>query len=80
MNDDLHVTPFRDPKVQDAADQADPSQEPQDDELLALDEALHKLSARDPVKAELVRLRYFGGLSTEQAAQTLDISTATAER
>jgi RNA polymerase sigma factor (TIGR02999 family) len=63
-----------------AADQADPGQEAPDDALLALDEALHKLSARDPLKAELVGLRYFAGLTTAQAAQALGISTATAER
>jgi RNA polymerase sigma factor (TIGR02999 family) len=63
-----------------AAERADPGQEAPDDELLALDEALGKLSARDPLKAELVRLRYFAGLTIEQASQALGISTATAER
>jgi RNA polymerase sigma factor (TIGR02999 family) len=53
--------------------------EPQED-LLALDEALTKLAARDPVKAELVQLRYFGGLTIEEAARALGISTTTAER
>jgi len=50
------------------------------DELLALDEALTALAAREPVKAELVKLRYFAGLTIDQAAKALDISTATAER
>jgi RNA polymerase sigma factor (TIGR02999 family) len=63
-----------------AADRSDLGQEAQDDELLALDGALHKLNGRDPLKAELVRLRYFAGLTTAQAAQALGISTATAER
>jgi RNA polymerase sigma factor (TIGR02999 family) len=49
-------------------------------ELLALDEALQQLAAEDPVKARLVELRYFAGLSLPQAAQALDISTATAKR
>jgi RNA polymerase sigma factor (TIGR02999 family) len=51
-----------------------------DDELLALDEALDRLAREDPVKAELVKLRYFAGLSVEQSAQALDISRATADR
>jgi RNA polymerase sigma factor (TIGR02999 family) len=51
-----------------------------DDELLALDEALLKLAAADPVKAQLVELRYFAGLTGEQAAEVLDISPTTADR
>jgi RNA polymerase sigma factor (TIGR02999 family) len=50
------------------------------DDLLALDQALDKLSAKDRGKAELVKLRYFGGLTMEQTAQTLGISLATANR
>jgi RNA polymerase sigma factor (TIGR02999 family) len=50
------------------------------DELLALDEALERFAARDPVKAELVKLRHFAGLSEEEAAATLGISRATASR
>ncbi len=49
-------------------------------DLLALDEALGKLMEEDPAKAELVKLRFFAGLTLEQAAQTLDISPATADR
>jgi len=52
----------------------------QADELLALDEALQKLAKKDKVKAELVKLRYFAGLTYEQAADILGISRATAER
>jgi RNA polymerase sigma factor (TIGR02999 family) len=51
-----------------------------DDELLALDEALEQLAAKDPQKARLVELRYFAGLTGEQAAQVLGISAATADR
>jgi RNA polymerase sigma factor (TIGR02999 family) len=51
-----------------------------DADLLALDEALDQLAARDPAKAELVKLRYFAGLTIEQAAAALDISAATAKR
>ena len=48
--------------------------------LLALNEALAKLEAKDPVKAQLVKLRYFAGLSEEEAAQALGISRTTAHR
>ena len=51
-----------------------------DDELLALDEALQALAATDPVKARLVELRYFAGMTGEQAAKVLGISPATADR
>jgi RNA polymerase sigma factor (TIGR02999 family) len=50
------------------------------EELLALDEALGRLRQRDPLKAELVQLRFFAGMTMEQAAEMLDISRATAER
>jgi RNA polymerase sigma factor (TIGR02999 family) len=51
-----------------------------DEELLALDEALHKLAEVDPQKARLVELRYFAGLTGEQAAEALGISPTTADR
>jgi RNA polymerase sigma factor (TIGR02999 family) len=51
-----------------------------DEELLALDEALEQLAAKDPQKARLVELRYFAGLTNEQAAQVLGISPTTADR
>jgi RNA polymerase sigma factor (TIGR02999 family) len=50
------------------------------DDLIVLDEALEKLSKRDKVKADLVKLRYFAGLTGEQAAKVLGISHATVER
>jgi len=50
------------------------------DELVALDEALEKLQQNDPVKARLVTLRYFGGMTIEQASEVLDISRVTAHR
>ena len=50
------------------------------EDLLALDEALAKLAAEEPEKAELVKLCYFGGLSLEQAAALLGLSRATAYR
>jgi RNA polymerase sigma factor (TIGR02999 family) len=51
-----------------------------DDELFAVHEALDKLTARDRQKAELVKLRYFVGLTTEEAAEVLGISVSTADR
>ena len=50
------------------------------EDLLALDEALAKLEAVDPAKARLVKLRYFAGLSEDEAAQALGISRTTAHR
>ena len=49
-------------------------------ELLDLDESLGKLGQEDPVKAELVKLRFFAGLTLDQAAKVLGISPATADR
>jgi RNA polymerase sigma factor (TIGR02999 family) len=54
--------------------------ESEPDELLALDEALEKLAAEDREKADLVKLRYFAGLSLEEAAAAMNISRATASR
>ena len=51
-----------------------------DDELLAVHEALERLALRDPVSADLVNLRYFGGLSMAEAAQALGIPLRNAER
>jgi RNA polymerase sigma factor (TIGR02999 family) len=51
-----------------------------DDQLLAIDEALNQLAAEHPEKAQLAKLRYFAGLSIEEAAQVLKISEATAKR
>jgi RNA polymerase sigma factor (TIGR02999 family) len=50
------------------------------DDLIALDEALAKFAQKDKLKADLVKLRYFAGLTIPQAAQALGISHATAER
>jgi len=61
-------------------DDVEPARDgPDDPELLALDEALRKLELKDPRKAEVVKLRFFAGLTTAQAAAALDVSTATAE-
>lgn len=50
------------------------------DELIALDEGLTKLTMKDPRKARLVSLRYFVGLTIEEASEVLGISKATAKR
>lgn len=52
----------------------------QPEDLLALDEALTLFAEEDPQKAELVKLRYFAGLSEQEAADVLGISRATAAR
>jgi RNA polymerase sigma factor (TIGR02999 family) len=49
------------------------------DDILGLDETLRKLEQQHPRKAELVKLRFFAGLTVAQAANSLDISTSTAE-
>lgn len=49
------------------------------DDLLGLDEALQKLEQKDARKAELVKLRFFAGLTTAQAADVLGVSVSTAE-
>jgi RNA polymerase sigma factor (TIGR02999 family) len=49
-------------------------------DLLAVDDALAKLARLEPLKAELVKLRFFAGLTMPEAAAVLDISLATAER
>jgi DNA-directed RNA polymerase specialized sigma24 family protein len=51
-----------------------------DEELLALDEALTQLAALDARKAQLVELRFFAGLTSDQAAAVLGISPTTADR
>ncbi|MHC4083716.1 MAG: sigma-70 family RNA polymerase sigma factor [Planctomycetota bacterium] len=56
------------------------SSSPYADELIALDEVLAKLSKEDRTKAEVVKLRYFAGLSIEQTANILEISPRTVKR
>ena len=50
------------------------------EDLLALDEAMTKLAAEDPIKARLVQLRFFAGLSLEEASEVLGVSAVTAKR
>jgi RNA polymerase sigma factor (sigma-70 family) len=62
-----------------AISDVDPAIEAPNLDLLALDEALEKLHAKDPRKAGLVKLRFFAGLTNEQAAKALGIATSTAD-
>jgi RNA polymerase sigma factor (TIGR02999 family) len=50
------------------------------EDLIALDEALNQLAAEDPLKADLVKLRYFAGLTLPEAAAALGLSERTAGR
>jgi RNA polymerase sigma factor (TIGR02999 family) len=61
-------------------DQIEMALPPPDDDLLALDEALTRLAAERPALAELVKLRFFAGLTMDEAAGALGISPATAYR
>ncbi len=49
-------------------------------EVLAIDRAIEKLQQLDPVQARIVELRFFGGVSVEEAAEILNLSTATVKR
>jgi len=51
-----------------------------EDQLIAVDDALAKLEREDPQKAEVVKLRYFVGMTNEETAETLGLSVATVER
>lgn len=51
-----------------------------DEELIALDEAMQLLAKEDPLSAQLVKLRFFGGLSQRQAAEALRMAPRTADR
>jgi RNA polymerase sigma factor (TIGR02999 family) len=57
-----------------------PSKTVSGEDLVALNEAIEKLEKEDPSKAELVKLRFFGGLTGRQAADILGISYATEQR
>jgi RNA polymerase sigma factor (TIGR02999 family) len=61
-------------------DRVEVTEDARGDDLLALDEALDALAREAPQKAELVKLRFFAGLSVEEAARCLGISRATADR
>lgn len=54
--------------------------DPRADEILQVHSALEALACESPIKADLVKLRYFGGLSHQEAAESLGLSRATADR
>jgi len=62
------------------AEIADLTREEDLDRVLALDEAVRRLEARDPKIAEVVKLRYFAGLSVEEIAATVGLPTRTVKR
>jgi RNA polymerase sigma factor (TIGR02999 family) len=64
----------------DLDDAGDAMAPPVDEDLLALDHALEKLASEDRVSADLVKLRYFAGLSIDEAAAALGLSPRTADR
>jgi RNA polymerase sigma factor (TIGR02999 family) len=65
-------------RVQEDLDALDAGGPPQD--ILALNEALEQFALHEPLKAKLVELRFFGGLTLGQAAECLDVSLSTADR
>src|SRR6201996_6260150 len=65
-------------RVHEDLDALDASGSPQD--ILALHDALEQFALHDPLKAKLVELRFFGGLTLSQAAEYLEISLSTADR
>ena len=61
-------------------DDASEVAEPRADEILAVSEALDALAVESPIKANLVKLRYFAGMTNEEAAKALGVSRPTADR
>jgi RNA polymerase sigma factor (TIGR02999 family) len=61
-------------------DQVETAGEPRPDDVLALEEVLDRFAVAEPLKAELVKLRYYAGLSEAEAAAALGIARATASR
>jgi len=55
-------------------------QQPEGIDLMALNDALEQLSKSDPQQGRIVELRFFGGLSIEETAEALNISSATVKR
>ena len=62
--------------MNDALDHSDAKAE----DVVALDDALHALAETDSRKARIIELRYFGGLTVEETAETLDVSVPTIVR
>ena len=66
--------------VQVSLDDVDPARPIADAELLGLDEALARLAVLDPLKARIVELRFFSGLSVDELARALELSESTVRR
>ena len=62
------------------ADEIDLAETTPDDKVLLMDEALEQLKAQDPEKAQVVVMKFFGGLSNKEVAETLGVTERTAER
>ena len=73
-----HGAEFQRVAIENLDDLRDPVEA--DNQLLMINEALKKLAIREPRKAELVKLRFFFGLSLEETASTLGVSVSTAQR
>jgi len=67
-------------ELDDALEDARFADWPDPDELLAVDEAMRRLEEQDPRAADVVRLRYFAGLSVDETASALDVSVRTVMR
>ena len=76
----LALNHLRDGKNEKGQESLDVEVERGADDLVALDEALQRLTAEEPTAAEVVKLRYFAGLTAEEAAAALGISLRTANR
>jgi RNA polymerase sigma factor (TIGR02999 family) len=61
-------------------EEADVPADPEDDQLLEVDEALDQLAREDPIQAQVVKLRFFAGLTNEEVAAALGVSTKTVQR
>ena len=62
------------------ADEIDLAETTPDDKVLLMDEALEELKAQDPEKAQVVVMKFFGGLSNKEVAETLGVTERTVER
>jgi RNA polymerase sigma factor (TIGR02999 family) len=67
-------------RVQVSLDALDPAQPISDAELLGLDEALARLAVLDPIKAQIVELRFFAGMPIEELVRALELSESTVRR
>ena len=61
----------------DISEIADLAEEGKSDEIIALDEVLHRLEEQRPRVAQVVKLRFYGGMSIDETAEMLDVSTRT---